>query len=411
MTRVYVIVGGGVHGTHLAVRLLTRTGLTRSDILIVEPRGELLASFRQQCRQCGMATLRSPFVHHVGVDPFSLRDFARGQDRTDELLPSKTGGDRPTVDLFFDHADWLVERHGLDSMVVPARAVDMSRQQRSLVVETTRGDLRAGRCVLALGHGGAYQRPGWATSLPDGAPLVHVWDDGFDPSTVGDESVCIVGGAITAAQLATSLARPGRDVTMLTRSPLRVEQLEADTEWMHPGRSDSLDAHPPGSKARDDVVQAARNDGTIPPYVFRRLRRCIERDLLELRHTVVEEATWTSGPIVANCADDTAWCFDRVVLATGFGNPHDHPLFRAVSDSLSLETGHRGMPVLDDETLSWRRSTGDSSKVHVTGVAAESVLGPLARNVVGARRAGERLVTAHEELDSTGGVSKEQGRV
>jgi hypothetical protein len=395
----YVIVGGGVHGTHLALRLLVETDLDHRDVRILEPRGRLLGAFRQQCRQCGMTELRSPFVHHVGTDPFSLRDFARGRDRTDELHSSETGGDRPGVDLFFDHADWTIARHDLDSIVVPARATGVRRRGERLVVETPDEEFRTRRCLLAVGHGGAFARPAWAESLPEDAPVAHVYDEGFDPSAVGDESVCVVGGGITAAQVATTLARPGREVTVLSRSPLRVERLEADSEWMHPGDSGRLRSHPPGSRARHEVVRDARRDGTIPPYVFRRLRRCVERDRIDLRHTEIEAATWTSGPVVANCADGTAWCFDRVLLATGFSNPYRNPLYRSVSTALDLDRGYRGMPAVDDETLAWRRASGDSSRVHVAGVAAESVLGPFARNVVGARRAGERLVAAHEEFE------------
>jgi hypothetical protein len=180
---------------------------------------------------------------------------------------------------------------------------------------------------------------------------------------------------------------------------------------MHVRMSEELLSHPPGSKARHDLVRNARYDGAMPPYVFRRLRRAIERDRLDVRHTEAEAATWASGSVVVNCTDGTAWCFDRVLLATGFENPYSNPLFGSVADSLGLETGYRGAPVLDDETLAWRQTTGESSRVHVTGVAAESVLGPFARNVIGSRRAGERLVNAHEtRRTETKALSVQGGR-
>jgi cation diffusion facilitator CzcD-associated flavoprotein CzcO len=396
----YVIVGGGVHGTHLAVRLLSETNVEREDVRILEPDGQLLGAFRRQCRQCGINELRSPYVHHIGIDPFSLRDFARGRDRMDELCSSETGGDRPTADLFFDHADWVIARRDLNSIAVPARATGVSYRNGGLVVETPNEEFPTRRCVLAVGHGGVFVRPAWAESLPADAPVAHVYDEAFDPSELGDESVCVVGGGITAAQVATTLAQPGRKITVLSRSPLRVEQLEADNEWMHPGDFERLRSLPPGSKARHETVCDARRDGTIPPYMLRRLRRFLGRETVELRHTEIEAATWTSGPVVANCNDGTAWCFDCVLLATGFSNPYTDPLYRSVAHSLDLDTGYQEMPVLDDETLAWRTSRRESSPVSVSGVAAESVLGPFARNIVGARRAGERLVAAHEGIDS-----------
>jgi len=116
------IIGGGVHGTHLAIRLLNAGIVDRKRLRICDPDG-LLANLRRQCQQCGMTEFRSPLVHHIAIDPFSLRAFARERDRTDELIPTDTGGDRPTVSLFFDHAEWVCEKHNLESLVESTRAL------------------------------------------------------------------------------------------------------------------------------------------------------------------------------------------------------------------------------------------------------------------------------------------------
>ncbi len=50
------IVGGGVHGTHLAVQLLQAELIDPCDLRIVDPSG-LLESFRRKCHQCGMVEL------------------------------------------------------------------------------------------------------------------------------------------------------------------------------------------------------------------------------------------------------------------------------------------------------------------------------------------------------------------
>lgn len=394
-----VVIGGGVHGTHIAVQLLSRTDITEDEIRIIESRGKPLAGFEEKCEKCGMNELRSPFVHHIGVDPFGLRDFARSNDRTDELVPSETGGDRPTLALFLDHADRVVDRYDIDSLVVPARATDVCRatdRPGPLVVETTRGPLRTRECVLAVGHGGAHNQPAWSEALPEDAPVTHVWDEAFSPGTTENGDICVVGGGITAAQLTTTLARPERTIRMLSRSPLRVEQIEADQRWMHPGgAAESLRSSHPGSKARYETIDTARHDGTLPPYTFRRLRRSIERERVELHVTDVEAATWACGPVVVNSMDGRAWCFDRIVLATGFHNPYSNPLLDRIATSLDLEVGFRGMPVLDDDTLAWRGTDGRSSRVFVTGVAAESVLGAFGRNIIGARRAGDILTARY----------------
>jgi len=97
---VVTIVCGGIHGVHLAVRLLQADLIDPCDLRIVDPSG-LLESFHRKCRQCGMVEFRSPFVHHVDVDSFSIRDFAQAHEREDELIPSTVGAERPTASLFF----------------------------------------------------------------------------------------------------------------------------------------------------------------------------------------------------------------------------------------------------------------------------------------------------------------------
>lgn len=145
------IIGGGVHGTHLAIRLLNAGIVDRQRLRILDPNG-LLANLRRQCQQCGMTELRSPFVHHISQDPFSLREFARERERTDELIPTKAGGDRPTVSLFFDHAEWICEKHDLGSLVELTRATAIADTGDHVEIDTQNGRHTTRWCLLAVGH-------------------------------------------------------------------------------------------------------------------------------------------------------------------------------------------------------------------------------------------------------------------
>lgn len=386
------IVGGGIHGVHLAVRLLEADLVDLPSLDIIEPIG-LLEAFRQKCEQCGMAELRSPYVHHVDTDPFSLRDFARARGREDELVSSTVGAERPTTSLFFDHAAWVCNRYDLESSLVNARVTAIEPGSWSVDIETTAGRRTTEYCFLAIGHGGSFTYPTWAADIHSTEPVTHVWEPGFDPASIDQAAtVGIVGGSITAAQLATTLAQPGREVVLFARSPFRVEALEASTDWMHfSGAIEELHAHPPGSSAREELVSDARHDGTMPPYVFRRLQRALERGEVELERSEIAVATEAGGTVVVTCRDGRAFCLDELICATGFGSPYDGELFRHLRGEPSLQTGYRGAPVLDDDTLRWVRQDGTLSRVAVSGAAARQVLGPFARNVIGARRAGELI--------------------
>ncbi|ELY52510.1 hypothetical protein C493_15715 [Natronolimnohabitans innermongolicus JCM 12255] len=401
------IVGGGVHGVHLAIRLLESGLVDRSELRIVEPDG-LLGGFRRKCAQCGMAELRSPFVHHVDSDPFSLRDFARRRNRGDELVGSEVGADRPTLSLFFDHADAVCERVDLESLVVEAAVTDVTDSGDRVVLETSAGRHTTRWCLLAVGHDRSHTCPDWAADLPASAPVSHVWDREFDPDAIDEfASAGVVGGGITAAQVATMLAQPGRDVTLFARSPFRVESLEAGTDWMHfSGPVADLRELPPASEDRARTVADARHDGAMPPYVFRRLRRAIDTGSVALERTAITTATAAGGTVVVTCRDGTARCLDRLVCATGFDSPYDGALFSRLRADPSLRTGYRGAPVLEDDTLRWLRADGSPSRIAVSGVAAQQALGPFARNVIGARRAGTVVLDwLDDELETSPSAS------
>jgi len=385
------IVGGGIHGTHLAIRLLN-TGIDRDRLRILDPDG-LLANLRRQCKQCGMSELRSPLVHHIATDPFSLREFARQHGRTDELISSEIGGDRPTMSLFFDHAEWVSEKYALESLIELTRATAIVDNADHVEIETTSGRHTANWCLLAIGHR-RLNRPAWAERLGSNASLSHIWDRGFDPEDIGaTAAVGVVGGGITAAKCATTLAQPGREIRLFARSPFRVEHREAGTDWMHFSRVvDRLHELPSASRERDKRVAEARHSGAMPPHIFRRLRRAIENGHIDLCRTEITTASDAGGTVVVSCRDGTAHCVDRVVCATGFGSPYEGPLFEQLHTETALAAGYRNAPVLDDETLRWRREDGTLSRIAVSGAAAQQVLGPFSRNIIGARRAGDCVI-------------------
>jgi len=410
----YVIVGGGVHGTCVANYLLDEGGYDHEELCLIDPHERLLGSFETKARKCGMRTLRSTFVHHIDTEPFSLDSFAEGAHREHELIPTEDYPNRPTLDLFLDHVRYVIDRRGIDDCHFQSAVTNIERpeSQGPLRVETGRGTFRARRVVLAVGLGGQLTVPSWATSLPDGARLAHVWDDDFDPTTAAafDGRTFVVGGGITAAQLACRLSE-GADVTLLSRHDLEVELTEADSRWIN-WRHIEQEIHslPPGSAARCDRIRAARHDATIPPYVERRLADARDCGALDVRHGEIECARASGDGLHLRFDDGTTETDAQVVLATGHDSAPKHPLVGALAESLSLERGANGFPVLDDRTLAWQRSDGADSALYVSGALAEMSVGPFARNVVGARRAAERLLDSRDGVDSKAAAPPSRGR-
>lgn len=394
----YVIVGGGVHGTYFA-RELVESGVDHEAITILDSHGELLGAFRDHARACGMDALRSTYVQHVGSGPFSLETFASTRDREGELLSTRNHPNRPTLSLFLDHVDRVVDRFDLDELLIETTVTGIERKQNQLVLTSRDRQHRADTVILAIGHGNRYRRPDWACGIDS---VEHVWDDEMPPETDvdGDERLWVVGGGATAGQYAISAAAVGANVTLCTRSRIETAQTEADPRWLNWRRiEDALHAHPPGSKARCDCLREAHNSGTMPPYVERTLR---ETDSVTIRRGQIESARPAGDECLLTLANGDQQLVDRVVLATGFEHVWEHPFVERVAESLGLRTGYRSMPILDDETLAWKRVVDRPSRLFATGALAAGSIGPFAGTIAGARRATERVLGTDRTERHTG---------
>lgn len=399
-----VIVGGGIHGTYLANTLRETTDFDTIDLALVDPNDRLLASFREKAEACGMPALRSAYVQHLGTEPFGLREFAEERDREDELVSTVDYPDRPSLELFLDHAEHVIDANDLASLHRQAtvEAIRKRPDGPGFRLETTDGLLDARTCVLAIGHGGRYRYPDWANEL-DG--VEHVWD-GFDPDADVEETI-VVGGGTTAGRLACTLTET-QSVTLLTRHALEWETAEAEPPWVTWRHIETeLHSHPPGSKARFDTATEARYSATMPPYLYHELDSRLDEGTLALESGEVEVAH-DNDDGVQLCLDHGTWLTaDRIVLATGFESVFDHPFVERVGNELALERGYRGMPVLDDETLAWRTEGGEPIQLYVTGRLALGSVGPYAANIPGARRATDRIAPAiAQTVDDADGTAQ-----
>ena len=66
----WVIIGGGIHGVHIAARLLGEAGVERRRLAIVDPGVRLLDRWRTCTATTGMTHLRSPSVHNLDLAPW-----------------------------------------------------------------------------------------------------------------------------------------------------------------------------------------------------------------------------------------------------------------------------------------------------------------------------------------------------
>jgi hypothetical protein len=386
----WVIVGGGPLGVHVAVRLLADGCVTPDRLAVVDPAPCLLHRWSCCTASTGMRFLRSPAVHHLGVEPIEVLKLAgaKKRDRRRRGLFAEPYH-RPALTLFSQHCDGVLERYRLAERHLRARVGRIDPGADLVRLELDSGTrLTAERVVLALGNSDRPLWPDAARALKDaGGNVQHVFGPAapVQPDSLPDR-VAIVGGGISAAQLAVRLDAAGKEVVVVARHMPREQQFDSDPGWIGPkhmqGFSETSDLH-----RRRALIQAARHRGSMPLDVLRDLRRSMRSG----------GVSWTQGAIVGGAvgADGTLQLeldpgrtlrVGAMVLATGF--EPGRPGGTLVDDLISrhdLPVAPCGFPVVD-WSLRWH------PRVFVTGPLAELELGPTARNLIGGRRAADRIV-------------------
>ena len=126
----------------------------------------------------------------------------------------------------------------------------------------------------------------------------------------------------------------------------------------------------------------------MPAEVLRALRRAAVGDRFEWLEDGVQEVEEVENVMRLTLTSGASIEVDRVLLATGFSPQRPGgSMVDGLVESASLPCAECGYPVVD-AGLRWH------SNVYVTGPLAELELGPVSRNIAGARRAADRLVQA-----------------
>jgi cation diffusion facilitator CzcD-associated flavoprotein CzcO len=384
----WLIVGGGVHGTHLSLVLL-EAGVPRSRLRVIDPYPEPLARWRECTGNTGMSYLRSPVVHHIGARPFDLRQFGRTPEGV-RAGAMRGRFKRPALSLFDLHAREVVAAHRLDELRLRGRVTGVVPRTGGLQVETDFGALSTRRLLLAIGLSEQPRWPAWATVAREaGRRVHHLFDPGFDLTALpAAPSAVVVGAGMSGAQCALRLAGSGwGEVALVTRGPTRIHPFDASPGWIGPRLLGGFHRET-NPDARREIIRGARYRGSLTPEVGRALRQAVSAGRIALRGEEINGIEENGKGTVIRFVDGPPAPAEMVFLATGFEErrPGGAWLDRAVEE-LGLPVAGCGFPVVA-RTLHW------GAGVHVAGPLAELEIGPVARNIVGARMAGERNATA-----------------
>jgi cation diffusion facilitator CzcD-associated flavoprotein CzcO len=394
------IVGGGPHAMATALHLIERDPSIIESLVAFDPAGNWLATWRDQFARLDIDHLRSPGVHHPGCDPGGLSRWS-AQMGMPSMLPYAI----PTTAAFGGWCEHLAEAAGISELVVPERVVGLHLDDDGAGSVVPRLGDGAGPVALRLGNGtsvtadhvvlatnpGFRRIPAWAWDVAPRDPerQAHSTDVDLRHIRLPGEHVIVVGGGLTAGHLAVGATTRGARVTLVMRRGLRESMFDTDPGWLGPKNLDRF--HIEGDWARRRTMAlAARDGGTMPPWMTRRLRMLAHAGSLEIcEHvTVCGHHPGRDDTITLVLADERRLRGDRVWLATGTEAHIDaEPLLDEVRNHRPATTVE-GWPVLDDQ-LRWPDST-----IFVTGRLATLRLGPAAGNLWGARVAASRIADA-----------------
>ena len=374
-----LVVGGGVNGTSVASELKS---LGYDDFVVADPEG-YGGRLMDYADSIGMESMRSPMEHNVdGSDEASLWEYALEEGRVDEIEDG-----RPSIELFRDHWMDTVQSYDLESHLYESQVESIEEDDGFYRAIIDGQEVEAENIVLATGKG-PLNYPDYAEDLPDEAEAYHAFDEEFDVDEAVDYDgeTYVIGGGITAGQVASSMAEQGADVNLVSRSEIEKAGEEADEEWQDwEGINERLDGK--DQKERFEAIQQARYDGVMPDYVHEKLMES-GADIAE--EVEILNTDYSDGIDIELSNGETAEDV-QLVYATGFQDAYDDAFYQGVADELGLGTGFRDMPMLEDQVLEWLDEYGDDSNIYVTGEMAQGSLGPFAGNIRGAQLASELI--------------------
>lgn len=363
------VVGAGPQALALMATLVERDPRWRDDAVVLDGSGRWLTGWRHRFAAHEITSLRSAGVHHPHPDPQQLYRHARERDRLGDLSPPY---DQPSTDLFDDFCDAVIDASEPHAGVRRARVASLQA--------TTDGP---SRLVLDDGDGVVADHVVVATNpfrpcLPDGVTAAATgtsWchSDDVDLRAIGELSgrrVDVVGGGLTAVQLACGAARRGASVRLVSRRPLVTRSFDVDAGWLGPRFLDDYARCSPVERRR--LIDAARGGGSVPGH-----------DRAALDAAGVDQQVDAAAPMAAFEGDaDTVW------LATGGRiDAAADPMLADLRRTHPVAV-HDGLPEVT-ASLAW-----SGTNVHLMGGYVALELGPAARNLWGARFAARRIADA-----------------
>lgn len=384
------IIGGGIHGCSIALRLLRDMPSAAPHIAIIDRHPFPLNQWRDKTELQGMTFLRSPAVHHISTDPLGIVEYAERHNRTNELAPPYS---QPSTELFWDYCDDAlseIRKHPIFYQfdVEKLRWDKGAGKYPFRLISKGNIGFRSSCVILAIGSDDCPYIPPefaeWKIKYPD--KIVHASQFSLDCelSKKESEKYVIVGGGLTAGTLAKGLCERGHKVVMIARKQLKTKQFDFPPIWLGPKALTEF-ANEPDFQRRFQIIQENRGEGSITPEIMTSLKNNTNVDIYyetNVRNIDLRDCNNLQIDSSRGLIQDV----DRVILATGYRfNLRRYNFMRTLLKQYPIEI-ICGLPKLDSALQFY-----PIENLFGTGTIAQLQIGPASGNIAGANLAYERF--------------------
>ena len=388
------IIGGGIHGVSIAIRLLREMPTAAKHLAIVDRFPQPLTQWQRKTERQGMTFLRSPAVHHISPDALGIVEYAERHNRTSELAPPYS---QPSTQLFRDFCNGVLAELEQYRVYYQFEVAELRWDKGAgkfpfrLISENNEG-FRSHCVILAVGVDDCTYVPPefvqWQCQYPD--RILHASEFNVDSQDEqgSEKSFVIVGGGLTAGTLARSLSERGHSVVLIARNQLKTEQFDFPPVWLGPKALTEF-ASETDFQRRYEIIQKNRGEGSITPDIIEALMDASNIKIYpETRIQNIDSAgerNPTQGLNVKTNHGDIM-NVSRVILATGYQFN-----LRRYGFLKELITQHQiplvcGLPRLDTDLQLY-----PVENLFGSGTIAQLQIGPASGNIAGASLAYERL--------------------